>query len=123
GQMTIMKDENTFKSTYEIMDMLAQRWDSLTDAQQAYMTELIGGKEQGAIVASMMQNWSDAMGSYETALNSAGSAQREFQAYTESFEYKINQLKVSIEEFWMTLIDDEFAKSFIDFLTDAVQLI
>lgn len=119
---TIMENEDTFKSTYDIMDTLAKNWDNLTDLQRAHMTELIGGKEQGAIVASMVQNWKDAVGSLEAGLNSAGSAQREFLNYTESFEYKINRLVVSIEEFWMTLVDDDTAKAFIDLLTQMVQL-
>ena len=31
----IMEDENTFKSTYQIMDELATKWGELTDIQQA----------------------------------------------------------------------------------------
>ena len=40
----IMKDENTFKSTYDILDELAVKWQDLTDIQQATITELIAGK-------------------------------------------------------------------------------
>lgn len=40
----IMLDENTFKSTYQIMDELSQKWQDLTDIQQASVTELIAGK-------------------------------------------------------------------------------
>lgn len=31
----IMEDENTFKSTYKIFDELSERWENLTDIQQA----------------------------------------------------------------------------------------
>ena len=31
----IMLDENTFKSTYDILDELSQKWQGLTDIQQA----------------------------------------------------------------------------------------
>ena len=31
----IMLNEDTFKSTYDIMDELAEKWESLTDIQQA----------------------------------------------------------------------------------------
>lgn len=31
----IMLDANTFKSTYDIMDELSQKWQDLTDIQQA----------------------------------------------------------------------------------------
>lgn len=31
----IMKDKNTFKSTYQILDELSDKWSGLTDIQQA----------------------------------------------------------------------------------------
>ena len=40
----IMKDKDTFKSTYDILDELSAKWQSLTDIQQASITELIAGK-------------------------------------------------------------------------------
>lgn len=40
----IMLDNNTFKSTYQIMDELAQKWEDLSDIQQASITELIAGR-------------------------------------------------------------------------------
>jgi TP901 family phage tail tape measure protein len=117
---SIMKDDKTFKSTYDIFDTLSAHWKDLTDVQKAYITELTGGKEQGAIVASMMNNWTDAVKANATAMNSAGSAQKEFSSYMDSFEYKIGQLKNALEEFWTTLINDDSVKGFIDFLTEAV---
>jgi TP901 family phage tail tape measure protein len=120
-RLTLMKDANTFKSTYEIFDQLAEVWKDLDDIERANLVELIGGKEQGAIVSSMINNWKDATESYKTALNSAGSAQREFNNYMESFEYKINRLKGALEEFWMTLLNDEGIKNLIDLLTSLIE--
>lgn len=40
----IMLNENEFKSTYQIMDELAERWEDLSDIQQATVTELIAGR-------------------------------------------------------------------------------
>lgn len=39
----IMADKNSFKSTYDILDELASKWQDLTDIQQAAITELIAG--------------------------------------------------------------------------------
>lgn len=39
----IMKDANTFKSTYEILDELADKWSSLSDISQASLLETIAG--------------------------------------------------------------------------------
>lgn len=40
----IMLNENEFKSTYQIMDELAEKWEDLSDIQQATVTELIAGR-------------------------------------------------------------------------------
>lgn len=40
----IMDGANQFKSTYAIMDELAQKWKDLSDIQQATVTELIAGR-------------------------------------------------------------------------------
>ena len=39
----IMKNDNEFKSTYDILDELSTKWQDLTDIQQASLTELIAG--------------------------------------------------------------------------------
>ena len=39
----IMQDEDTFKSTYDILDELSTKWSDLTDIQQASLTELLAG--------------------------------------------------------------------------------
>ena len=40
----IMQDEDTFKSTYDILDELSTKWSDLTDIQQASLTELLAGR-------------------------------------------------------------------------------
>lgn len=49
----IMKNENEFKSTYDILDELSTKWQDLTDIQQASLTELIAG---GVTFARMYRN-------------------------------------------------------------------
>lgn len=40
----VMKNANEFKSTYDILDELSNKWSELTDIQQASVTELIAGE-------------------------------------------------------------------------------
>lgn len=42
----IMLDEETFKSSYDILMDLGEVWDQLTDVGQANITELLFGKRQ-----------------------------------------------------------------------------
>ena len=39
----IMQDEDSFKSTYQILDELSTKWSDLNDIQQASLTELLAG--------------------------------------------------------------------------------
>lgn len=112
----IMLDDNTFKSTYQILDELAVKWEDLTDIQQASITELIAGKRQGNVVSSLMTNFDTARDALETSLNSSGSAMREHEKWQQSLEAQINKLKAS----WQGL-SQAFMKS--DFLHGALNAV
>lgn len=110
----IMEDESTFKSTYDIMDELAQKWQDLTDIQQASITELIAGKRQGNIVSSLMENFDIAREALQTSLDSEGSAMAEHEKWMESLEAKVLQLKAAWEELSQAFMDDSFLKGLVD---------
>lgn len=110
----IMEDETTFKSTYDIMDELAQKWQDLTDIQQASITELIAGKRQGNIVSSLMENFDIAREALQTSLDSEGSAMAEHEKWMESLEAKVLQLKAAWEELSQAFMDDSFLKGLVD---------
>lgn len=101
----IMKDKDTFKSTYQILDELATKWQDLTDIQQASITELIAGKRQGNIVSALMSNFETARRATETAVNSTGSALKEQEAYEQGIEYSLKRLEASFQEFANHILD------------------
>jgi len=119
--LELMKDATTFKSTYQIFEELAGVWDSLTDIQRAGLVEAIGGKHQGTVVSAMLGNWEDAQNALKTAETSMGSMDREFSKYQESLVYRVDELKASLEEFWLTFWDNDTMKGFISAITSAVQ--
>lgn len=119
----IMKDENTFKSTYDIMDELSQKWGELTDIQQASITELVAGKRQGNVVSSLMENFDIARGALETSIGSEGSAMAEHEKWMDSLGAKSQQLKAAWEELSVALLDDSFLKGLVDSGTNILSLI
>ena len=44
GAVDIMLDEDSFKSSYQILKELSQVWQELTDVSQANILEMIGGR-------------------------------------------------------------------------------
>ncbi len=110
----IMLNDNEFKSTYQIMDELADKWQDLTDIQQASVTELIAGKRQGNIVSSLMNNFDIAEQALKTSLNSAGSAMKEHEKWQQSLEAKILSLKASWQGLSQAFLSSDFLKVALD---------
>ena len=110
----IMIDENNFKSTYDILDELSQKWANLTDIQQASITELIAGKRQGNIVSALMTNFDIARESMQTAMNSDGSAEKELSNYQQSLQYSLDKMKATAQEFANVTLDSSWLKAGVD---------
>ena len=117
----IMLDKNTFKSTYQIMEEIAAKWENLTDIQQASVTELIAGKRQGNIIASLMTNFDVAQDALETSLNSSGSAMAEHEKWLQSLEAKLLQLKAAWQGLAQAFMSSDFLKGALDTLIAFVE--
>lgn len=107
-------DGKTFKSTYAILDELAQKWEDLSDIQQATITELIAGKRQGNVISSLMQNFDTARKALDTSLNSSGSAMKEHAKWSESLEARLNKLKSTWQSLSQTFLKSDFLKTVLD---------
>lgn len=121
--LTLKKNDNTFKSTYEIFKDLSEVWDKLSDFQRANLLEMIGGKRQGVVVSSIINNWDDATKALEIGLKSSGSAMKEFEKYMDSLEYKVNRFKNTLVGFWQENLDTEGIKNIIDSGTILLQIL
>lgn len=113
----IMKDDNTFKSTYQIMKELSEVWKDLSDTTQANITELISGKRGGQSTSALLNNFSVAEDAMKQALNSSGSAMRENQTYMDSLQAKLNQLDSAFQKFSTDLMKSDIPKFFVDLAT------
>ncbi len=113
----IMKDNNTFKSTYQIMKELSEVWKDLSDTTQANITELISGKRGGQSTSALLNNFSVAEDAMKQALNSSGSAMRENQTYMDSLQAKLNQLDSAFQKFSTDLMKSDIPKFFVSLAT------
>lgn len=113
----IMKNDNTFKSTYQIMKELSEVWKDLSDTTQANITELISGKRGGQGTSALLNNFSVAEDAMKQALNSSGSAMRENETYMQSLQAKLNQLDSAFQKFSTDLMKSDIPKFFVDLAT------
>ena len=119
----IMLNNNEFKSTYQIMEELADKWQDLSDIQQATVTELIAGKRQGNIVSSLMNNFDIAQNALETSLNSSGSAMAEHAKWQQSLEAQILKLKAAWQSLSQSFMDSNFLKGAMDAIIGLVDAV
>lgn len=117
----IMLDEDTYKSTFQILQEMSRVWDSLSDINQAGALELIAGQRQGNVVASLLTNFNEAERAAEISANSAGSAWRENEVYLDSINGKIGQFQASFQGLSTSILDSDVAKWFIDLGTAITQ--
>lgn len=123
NKVDIQIDDNTFKSTYQILKELSSVWNELTDITQANILERIGGKRNSNVVAALLENFSVAENALKTSSESAGSAVAENEKVLESLQGKLNILKATFQELSQSFISDDFLGGAITGLTKLLDVI
>lgn len=100
------------RSSYDILEELAGKWNSLTSEQQQNLAVTLAGRYQLSRFLVLMQQWGTVTEVAETSMNSAGSAMREQEEYAKSLEARLNRLSNSGVELSQALGDA--------FLTDGI---
>ena len=120
----ILDSNGNYKSTYEIMQGLADLYDNIVKKDKELGTnnlnlllETIAGKNRSNIAASILQNGDMLRSVYKDAQNSKESAEKELNSYLDSIDGKMAQLENHAQEFWFKVIDSETIKNGIDLLS------
>jgi len=122
-KVDIQLDEDTYKSTYEIMLEMSKVWENMTDLEQSSALELMFGKRQANIGASILSNMADAENALTTSLDSSGSALEEQAKYAESIQYSLDRLTATAQEFATLVVDSDVVKFFVDLADSTLELI
>ena len=119
----IMEDEKTFKSIYDIILGIGEKWNELNDIDRAALLEALAGKRAGNALAAALNNIDDLKASYETALNASGSAMREQENYEKSIQFSIDRLKATAQDLAQDFMSSDFIKGAVDFLNTVLELL
>lgn len=119
----IMLDEDTYKSTAQIIKELGAVYNQMSDVSQASLLETIAGKNRASTIEGLLQNYKIIDEVISAAENADGSALKENEKYLESIDGKIEQLTNSIQEFWYTVLDTDTVTWVLDSLTSIINLV
>lgn len=124
NRVDIMLDDDSFKSTYQIIEELSKIWGTLSETTRSNITELIGGGVKNAnVVNALMSNMSTAAEVVEKTSNSAGSAIAENAKVLESIQGKLSVFKATFQELSQSFISSGFVKNVIDFGAELLRIL
>ena len=112
--VAVMKNADTYKSTYQILKELSEVWDSLTAKAQNRTLELIFGKANTETGASVLENFSIVEKAMDTMAHSAGNAEAEISAAADSIDFKLNAVSETYTGILQNLFELEEIKSVLD---------
>lgn len=115
--ITMRNAEGDFRNMGDVIDEIAQKWDTLQKKEQDQISTAVAGTRQREIFQALMENYSRATELAVVATNSQGQAEEKMSVYTESLTAKMKALKASIDE----LIYDEDVVNFIGFIIDSIK--
>lgn len=114
GGFDIMKDDKTFKSTYDIILGISKVWKDMSDIDQAALLELLAGKRQGNALAAALTNMDDAVKVLRTSVDAEGSALAEHEKWMDSIQAKQQQFEAQYQAFANAFVNSELIKGVYD---------
>ncbi len=116
----IRKNATEFKSFDEILKEINRDWQNWSNVTKQTVAQQIGSQYHLSKFIALMDNFNIATSATEKALNSQGSAFKENQKYVNSLEGKINQLKLSFEKMYSSMLSSDLLKGVVDGITKLV---
>lgn len=116
GKVNIFDNTGEFRNYFEIMRDIADVYGELSSTDQATLSEILFGKNRGNQGAALLQAFQSGQvqKAYETAINSAGSAAKEQEAWMQSLEAKTQQFQAAWQGLSQTVLNTDFLKGAID---------
>ena len=118
-------DPNSFKSTYEILEQVAEVIEELNDTEASELVQLMFGKSranQGMAILQAFQS-GQVQKAFEAANNAENSAINEHEKWLNSLDAKIAQLKAAGQSFSLEFLDTKLVKDATDSLTSLLNTI
>ena len=123
GKVNIFDDVGNFKSTYDILQGIADVWKELNSVEQADLLETIAGKHRANDVAAIIGNWQNVEKAAKSAAEAEGSAMEEQAKYADSIQGRVNSLAAMWQEFSNTLLSSNAVKGFVSVLTEVLKVV
>lgn len=121
--ISIKNSDGSLKSMDEILQLVADQWGGLTQADQQFVAEMMAGNRHRSTFNAIMDSMSNYTEKFNVALESNGTSMEAQNKYMDSFEGKLGSLKANMEALYSSMLNSDFLKGFIDGLNKGITAI
>lgn len=121
--VAVTDKDGELRSTFDILHDISVAYETLTNSEKTYYTELIAGKNRANIAAAVLENFGTAVNATATALDSSGSAMQENERYMESIQGHLNLLESEFQKLSQLTVESDFIKGFVDMGTGILKVV
>lgn len=116
-------ENGELRLTSDVLDELADKWDTLSQVQQSAIAEALGGKYHSNVVAALMGDWEMVEKMMTDYAEGAGSVLEENEIYQNSWLAKTNKLSSTWTEFVSHVLETDAIKGVLDGAITAIELL
>ena len=118
-----IEDQNgELRSTFDILQDLAARWDDLDSKQRQYLGEKAAGNRQVKVLNAIMANWDVVQDTIDKANEATGAATEGNEKYLDSIQGRITAFQSAFQNLARTTIDSGFIKGIVSIGTGIVNI-
>ena len=118
--INVLDETGNLRDMGEVIEEVAAKWGTWTDAQQQAAAVAIAGKRQYNNLIALFENWDMYESSKSTSEGAMGTLQKQQEIYMDSLEARLQRLGTAGERVFDAIFDSESMKDFIDGVTVAV---
>ena len=112
--VNVLDASGNLKDLDDILDDTAEKWDTLSRAQQMATAQTVAGVRQYNNFISLMDNWDDMEDNLTTAKSADGELDKQADNYAESWEAARDRVTAAAQGIYNKLLDDKFFINMLD---------
>lgn len=119
--ITLKDAQGQFRDFDDVILELSKKWDTLDSVTQRYIATIFAGNRQQSRFLALVSNVERYIEVSEAAANSEDAGLLQYSKTLDSLETKINNIKTSFQQFYMSLINGDNIKGALDFINNLIK--
>ena len=118
--VALRDSQGQFRDLDTVIIELGSQWSTLDSATKRYLGTIIAGNRQQSRFLALMENYERFTEIQESAMNAEDASVLQYAKTLNSLESKLNQIRNSFQQFYMSILNGPVIGSFLSFLNQMI---